>query len=159
MGEGNAPASYSGKTFTNSIGMKFVLISPGTFMMESPSNEPGHYRNEQQHKVTLTKGSYMGTTEVTQGQWRKIMGNNPSCFKNCGNNCPVEYVSWDNCQEFIRNLNRKEGTNKYRLPTEAEWEYACRAGTTTPFYTGNCISTDQSNYDCKNPMLGCPKGR
>jgi formylglycine-generating enzyme required for sulfatase activity len=75
----------------------------------------------------------MGTTEVTQGQWRKIMGNNPSCFKNCGNNCPVEYVSWDNCQEFIRKLNRKEGTNKYRLPTEAEWEYACRAGSKKRF--------------------------
>ncbi|MEA2013891.1 MAG: formylglycine-generating enzyme family protein, partial [Thermodesulfobacteriota bacterium] len=98
-----------------------------------------------------------GTTEVTQGQWRKIMGNNPSRFK--GDNRPVEKVSWNDCQKFIRKLNRKEGTSKYRLPTEAEWEYACRAGTMTPFYTGDCISTDQANYDGNYPMPGCSKGR
>lgn len=151
--------AVAGKTFTNSIGMKFVLIPPGTFMMGSPFNEPERYDDERQHKVMLTKDFYMGTTEVTQGQWRKIMGNNPSYFKNCGDNCPVENVSWDDCQEFIRKLNRKEGTNKYRLPTEAEWEYTCRAGTTTPFCTGNCISTNQANYDGNYPMPGCPRGK
>jgi len=157
--------SGPGKEFVNSIGMKFVYIQPGTFMMGSPSNEPKRESDERQHKVTLTKGFYMGTTEVTQGQWREIMGNNPSRFK--GDNLPVEQVSWNDCralQEFIWKLNQQEGLNqpyvgnRYRLPTEAQWEYACRAGTTTPFYTGNCISTDQANYNGNHPMPSCSKG-
>ncbi|MDI6687990.1 MAG: formylglycine-generating enzyme family protein [Desulfobacterales bacterium] len=148
----------SGRTYTvPSINYKMVYILPGTFMMVSPSNEPERDSDERQHEVTLTKGFYMGVTEVTQGQWKAIMGNNPSRFK--GDNLPVEQVSWNDCQEFIRNLNRQEGGDKYRLPTEAEWEYACRAGTTTPFYTGNCISTDQANYNGNFPMPGCSKGR
>jgi formylglycine-generating enzyme required for sulfatase activity len=149
--------AVAGKTFTNSIGMKFVLIHDGTFMMGSPSSEPERDSDERRYKITLTKGFYMGVTEVTQKQWRSIMGHNPSRFK--GHNRPVEKVSWNDAKEFIRKLNQKEGTNKYRLPTEAEWEYACRAGTTTPFYTGNCISTDQANYDGNYPMPGCSKGR
>jgi Uncharacterized conserved protein len=84
------------------------------------------------------------------------MGNNPSRFK--GDDRPVEQVSWNDAQEFIRKLNRKEGTNKYRLSTEAQWEYACRAGTTTPFYTGGCIFTNQANYNGSYPMPGCSKG-
>ena len=100
----------------------------------------------------------MQTTEVTQGQWKAVMGNNPSKFKN-GDNYPVEKVSWNDVQEFIKAFNRKEGGNKYRLPTEAEWEYACRAGTTTPFSFGRCLPTDQANYDGKYPLTGCSKGR
>ena len=142
--------------FTNNIGMKFVLIPAGTFMMGSPSNEPERYSDERQHEVTLTKGFYMGVTEVTQRQWKAVMGNNPSNFK--GDNRPVEQVSWNDIHKFIKRLNKKDGTNKYRLPTEAEWEYACRAGTTTPFYTGNCLSTDQANYNGNYPMPGCSKG-
>ncbi len=152
-----APAQVTGEPFTNSMGMKFVPIPTGTFMMGSPSNEPKRKSDEKQHRVTLTKGFYMGTTEVTQGQWKAIMGNNPARFK--GDNNPVEQVSWNDAKEFIRKLNRKEGTNTYRLPTEAEWEYACRAGTTTPFSTGRCISTDQANYNGNYPMPGCSKGR
>jgi len=76
----------------------------------------------------------MGETEVTQSQWKEVMGYNPSYFKNCGDDCPVENVSWNDVKEFIRRLNQKEGGNKYRLPTEAEWEYACRAGSTNRFY-------------------------
>lgn len=148
--------SFGMKGLTNSVGMKFVLIPNGTFMMGSPLNELERGADETQHRVTLTRGFYMGVTEVTQEQWRKIMGNNPSHFK--GNNRPVENVSWYDCQEFIEKLNKKEKTNKYRLPTEAEWEYACRAGTTAPFYTGRCISTDQANYDGNFLMLGCSKG-
>ncbi|HUH65612.1 MAG TPA: formylglycine-generating enzyme family protein [Syntrophales bacterium] len=107
------------KTFASSvIGAKFVLIPAGTFMMGDVS----------EHQVTISKPYYMETTEVTQGQWRKVMGNNPSVFSTCGDNCPVENVSWGDAQEFIRRLNQKEGINKYRLPTEAEWEFACRAG-------------------------------
>ena len=149
--------SGPGKSFTNTIGMKFMLIPAGSFMTGSPSSEPKRDSDERQHKVTLTKGFYMGVTEVTQGQWKNIMGSNPSYFK--WDNLPVEQVSWNDCQGFIRKLNRQEGTDKYRLPTEAEWEYACRAGTTTPFYTGNCISTDQANYDGNYPMPGCSKGK
>jgi formylglycine-generating enzyme required for sulfatase activity len=79
----------------------------------------------------------MQTTEVTQGQWEAVMGSNPSYFKNCGDECPVEQVSWNDIQEFIKKLNRKEGTDRYRLPTEAEGEYACRAGTTTAYSFGD----------------------
>ena len=146
------------KALTNSLGMKFVYIPPGEFMMGSPESEPGRDDNEKQHKVTLTKGFHMQTTEVTQGQWKAVMGSNPSDFKDCGNDCPVENVSWDDVREFIRKLNRKEGTDRYRLPTEAEWEYACRAGTTTPFSFGRCLSTDQANYNGRYPLENCPKG-
>ena len=97
--------------------------------MGSPSNEPGRSSNETQHQVTISKPFYMQTTEVTQGQWKKVMGNNPSYFKNCGDDCPVEAVSWNDVQKFIKKLNNMEGTDKYRLPTGAEWEYAARAGT------------------------------
>jgi len=140
--------------FINSVGMKFIHISSWTFKMGSPSGN-----RERLHRVTLTKGFYMQTTEVTQGQWKAVMGSNPSGFKNCGNNCPVEQVSWNDVQEFIKKLNRKEGTDKYRLPTEAEWEYACRAGTDTPFSFGRCLSADQANYDGRYPLSGCPKGK
>ena len=158
MGDGAVSGVPSGKTYTvPSINYKMVYIPPGTFMMGSPSNEPKRDSDERRHKVTLTKGFYMGATEVTQGQWKKIMSSNPSYFK--GDNLPVEQVSWNDCQEFVRKLNRQEVGNKYRLPTEAEWEYACRAGTTTPFFTGGCISTSQANYDGNYPMPGCSKGK
>jgi formylglycine-generating enzyme required for sulfatase activity len=108
--------------------MKFVLIPSGSFMMGSPPKEQGRYDDEKLHNVTISKPFYMETTQVTQGQWKKVMGDNTSRFENCGDNCPVENVFWDDAQGFIRKLNRMEGTRKYRLPTEAEWEYACRAG-------------------------------
>ena len=144
---------------TNSIGMTLVYIRPGTFMMGSPSDEPGIFDNETQRQVTLTRGFYIQTTEVTQGQWRTVMGNNPSYFSNCGDDCPVENVSWNDTQEFIRRLNRKEGDSIYRLPTEAEWEHAARAGTSTPFNTGKCLSTEQANYNGNYPLSGCSKGQ
>ena len=146
------------KTCTSpSLEAKFNLIPAGTFTMGSPSNEPARGKDEIQHEVIISKPFYMQTTEVTQGQWKKIMGNNPSYIKNC-DECPVEKVSWSEVQNFIRKLNRQEGTDKYRLPTEAEWEYAARAGTTTPFYTGNCLNTDQANFNGNYPLNGCPKG-
>ena len=98
----------------------------------SPANDPERYYDEGQHRVTLTKGFFLQTTEVTQSQWEAVMGKNPSKFKGCGQ-CPVERVSWRDVQEFIRKLNQREGMDKYRLPTEAEWEYAARAGTPSPF--------------------------
>jgi formylglycine-generating enzyme required for sulfatase activity len=148
----------STRRITNSIGMEFMLIPEGTFMMGSPLDEPERGGDETQHRVTISRSFFLQTTEVTQGQWKSIMGNNPSYFSKCGDDCPVEQVSWNDAQEFIKKLNQKEGIKKYRLPTEAEWEYAARAGTTTTFHTGNCISTDQANYDGNNALSGCPRG-
>jgi formylglycine-generating enzyme required for sulfatase activity len=144
--------------WTNSIGMAFVQIPSGTFIMGSPMSEFLRESDETQHQVTLTKSFYLQTTEVTQGQWKIVMGNNPSYFNECGDECPVENVSWDDCQAFISQLNLREGTTKYRLPTEAEWEYACRSETTTPFDTGNCLSSNQANYDGNYPYTDCPLG-
>ncbi len=141
-----------------SLGMEFVPISPGTFMMGSPESEEDRYKDEIQHEVTLTQGYYLQTTQVTQGQWQAVMGNNPSRFKNCGEDCPVENVSWKRVQAFIKKLNKRESRYHYRLPTEAEWEYAARAGTTTPFSFGNTLSTDQANYNGNYPYAGSPKG-
>ena len=143
--------------FTNALGMTFNRIPAGTFMMGSPEDEPERYNNETQHQVTLRQDFHMQTTEVTQGQWEAVMGENPSDFQNCGDDCPVETVSWDDVQDFITRMNQR-GEGTYRLPTEAEWEYAARAGTSTPFYFGQCLSTDQANYDGNYPSEGCPRG-
>ena len=140
---------------TNSIGMKFSLIPPGQFSMGSPPKEEWHRDDEILHRVTLTKAFYMGTTEVTQRQWKALMGTNPSFCT--GDDLPVETVTWEQAAEFCRKLSDKEGV-QYRLPTEAEWEYACRAGTTTPFHTGETISTDQANYDGNYTYAGGRKG-
>ena len=142
-----------GLNFTNSLGMEFVYIEPGSFMMGSPPDELGRDSKETLHKVIISKPFYMQITEVTQGQWRKVMGNNPSHFRECGDNCPVEFVSWYDCQEFVRRLNRMEGGNKYRLPTEAEWEYACRAGSTTAFANGGITETG-CGYDPNLDAMG-----
>lgn len=154
-----AYGTNKGKKITNSLGMEFVFILPGTFMMGSPSDEPERSDDEKQHQVKLTREFYMQTTEITQGQWKAVMGSNPSHFKSCGENCPVEKISWNDVQDFIKKLNRLEGTGRYRLPTEAEWEYACRAGTNTPFSFGKCLSADQANYDGNYPLSGCSKGK
>jgi formylglycine-generating enzyme required for sulfatase activity len=125
------------KFIINSIGMKFVLITAGIFTMGSPLDEPGRDDDEKQHEVRISKQFYLQATEVSQGQWKKVMGDNPSLFKECGDDCPVERVSWVDAQKFISKLNQMEGTNKYRLPSEAEWEYACRAGTETAYSFGD----------------------
>jgi formylglycine-generating enzyme required for sulfatase activity len=122
---------------SNSIGMKFVLIPAGDFVMGSPASEPGHTMMEgPQHRVKISRPFYLQTTEVTQAQWRAIMGKNPSHHQGC-DQCPVEQVSGEDVKKFIRRLNAREKKNKYRLPTEAEWEYACRATTTTVYHFGN----------------------
>ena len=134
--QASTPAPANQKTITNSIGMEFVLIPAGEFDMGSPSNENGRDNDEGPvYSVTISKPFYMGKYEVTQEQWRDVMGNNPSRFR--GDNLPVEDVSWNYVQEFIKKLNEKEGINKYRLPSEAEWEYAARAGTTTRYSFGD----------------------
>lgn len=116
--------------------MEFVLIPSGEFKMGSPSSEKDRSSNEGPvHTVTIEKAYYLGKYEVTQKQWRAVMGSNPSYFE--GDDLPVEIVSWKDVQEFVKKLNGKEGTNKYRLPSEAEWEYAARAGTNTRYSFGN----------------------
>ena len=132
----NGYAEQPKETFTNILGMEFVLIKPGKFKMGSPEDEPGRYSGETLHPVDLTKPFYLQTTEVTQAQWKALMGENPASHKRCGDTCPVEQISWEDAQQFIQKLNQKEGHNKYRLPTEAEWEYANRAGSTTAFPNG-----------------------
>jgi formylglycine-generating enzyme required for sulfatase activity len=108
--------------------LEMVYIPAGTFMMGSPEDEKDRWSNEgPQHQVTLTQGFYMGRSQVTQAQWEVVMGSNPSCYSGKPNN-PVEQVSWEDCQEYIKKLNQM-GRGTFRLPTEAEWEYACRAGT------------------------------
>ena len=112
-----------------------VQVPAGTFQMGSPASEPGREENEgPAHKVRIAKGFLVGKYEVTQAQWLTVMEENPSTQK--GDDLPVNRVSWDECQGFLQRLNALRGTTRFRLPTEAEWEYACRAGTTTTTYFG-----------------------
>jgi uncharacterized protein (TIGR02996 family) len=131
-------------TRTNSLGMRFAWCPPGTFLMGSPPNEKGRSNHERQHRVTLTRGFWLGVTPVTQAQWQAVTGSNPSHFP--GADRPVEQVSWGVCRRYCQELAGRDG-RRYRLPTEAEWEYACRAGTTTPFHFGVTLGTDQANYN------------
>jgi len=131
-------------TLPGGVNMELVHIPAGTFLMGSPTDERGRQDDEILHQVTLTQGYYIGKYEVTQAQWQAVMGSNPSWFKSCGGDCPVEHVSWDDicggttgsdctASSFIGKLNAYLGTTKFRLPTEAEWERAARAGTEGPF--------------------------
>ena len=127
-----------GKVFTSpTLEAKFVLIPAGTFQMGASGN---------QHQVTISKPFYMQTTVVTQEQWKKVMGSNPSYFKDGGDDCPVDNVSWNDVQEFISRLNRQEGTDKYRLPTEAQWEYAARSGGRQEEYAGTSSESNLGEY-------------
>jgi sulfatase modifying factor 1 len=124
---------------TNTIGMKLKEIPAGTFLMGSPSDETGREDNETQHPVTISKAFYMQTTEVTQGQWKAVMGTEPwkgEQYVKEGPNYPATYVSWNDAIAYCKKLSEKEGKT-YRLPTEAEWEYACRAGTKTAWSFGD----------------------
>jgi len=123
----------AGQEWVNGTGMRLVWIPPGKFQMGSPEDDPEAFSDEKpRHLVTLTKGFWLGKYPVTQDEWQAVMGANPEFFK--GPRRPVETVTWDECQEFCRKLSGLECGLTYRLPTEAEWEYACRAGTTTPRY-------------------------
>lgn len=135
----NTLAQDDSKEYTNSIGMKFVLVPKGSFTMgENPPLSEGKSDEKPAHKVTITTPYYFGIHEVTQKQWQDIMGNNPS--RHVGENRPVDSVSWNDAQNFIEKLNAKEKHSRYRLPTEAEWEYAARAGSNTRYFFGNDAS-------------------
>jgi formylglycine-generating enzyme required for sulfatase activity/tRNA A-37 threonylcarbamoyl transferase component Bud32 len=168
-------------------GMKLCYIPAGSFDMGSPPDEPECDSDEVQHSVTITRGFWMGETEVTQGQWRMLMDNNPASPSSCGDDCPVEQVNWYEAVAFANALSDEaeleacyqmnscigepgEGMtcssvaftgldcDGFRLPTEAEWEFAARAGTKSPFSTGDNITTDQANYDGTYPYNGNAKG-
>lgn len=141
----------------NGITQRFRWIEPGTFWMGSPESEEGRVGWEIRHQVTLSKGFWLGDTVCTQALWESVMGNNPSNFNDDPNN-PVERVNWDDVQEFLKILNGTVSSLNARLPMEAEWEYACRAGTTTPFFFGNNITPEQVNYDGNYPYTNGAKG-
>ena len=137
------------KKFTNHLGMEFILVQPGTFVMGSPENEPSRDKNEVQHKVIISKAYYLMATEVTVKQWRAVMGRKMFSKKKGGDNFPVTKVSYYDIERFIRKLNR-QNKGIYRVPTEAEWEYACRAGTTTAYSWGNKIDCSKAMYENNN---------
>jgi formylglycine-generating enzyme required for sulfatase activity len=155
--------------YKNTVGMEFVRIEPGEFVMGVGGTREGAAKLSQRrhgtpisffcgfpaHKVQITRPFYLGATEVTQRQFRLVLREQPSRFD--GDSKPVETIGWASTQKFRRALSGTEGL-RYRLPTEAEWEYACRAGTTTPFYTGATITDKQANFTGKGtvPVAGYP---
>jgi formylglycine-generating enzyme required for sulfatase activity len=118
--------------------MVFVRIAAGEFVMGSPPTEPGREPQERQHPVTISRPFWMGATEVTQAQWQRVMGSNPSRFHSADGTRPVEQVNWYEARTFLRRLS--DHSNRFRLPTEAEWEYACRAGTRTAYSNGAALT-------------------
>lgn len=135
---------------TKGLQLHMVAIEGGSFMMGSDLE----VEEQPIHEVILDD-YYIGMFEVTQHQWKTIMGHNPSRYK--GDSLPVEQISWNTVQRFLTKLNTLTGKN-YRLPTEAEWEYAARAGTSSLFHFGDCLSTDQANYNGNFPYKTCPTG-
>jgi len=173
--------------FTSSNGVKMVLVGAGKFWMGAPDGEQGRLADEAQKEATIPADFYIGTHEVTQEQWQSVMDDNPSYFSRTGGGneavakvpdaelkrFPVERVSWDDVQEFLKKLNERDqkiNNNRwaYRLPTEAEWEYACRGGPllregkqTAPFYFTKPafgLSSQQANFDDRKPYGGAPQG-
>ena len=157
-------APVEGESFSiPDINLDMLWCKPGIFQMGSPEDEKDHDDDETQHEVTLTKGFYLGKYEVTQEQWEKVMGSKPSEFK--GATLPVEKVSWDDAIKFCEKLTQMEKTAGrlpegwvYTLPTEAQWEYACRAGTTTATAFGDSLSRKQANFNGGYPYGGASKG-
>ncbi len=152
---------------TSSIGLRLALIPAGSFWMGSPASESGRYADEDpRHRVEISRAFYLGVYPVTQQEYQRVMGSNPSHFRHGGpgaplvsaidtSSFPVERISWDDAQAFCRKLSalpeEAQAGRVYRLPTEAEWEYACRAGTTMVFHFGNSLSSDRANIDGKRP--------
>jgi len=136
----------------------FRLIPKGVFTMGSPKAEKSRSDDEVQRQVTITQNFYIGKFEITQKQWKKVMGSNPSAYKS--ENAPVENISWDDCMIFIQKLEKLEGfkPGTLALPTAAEWEYTCRAGTKTATCYGDLICSKNDNFDGNDPYGDAPKG-
>ena len=148
-------------SITNQQGQKITQrmrwIEPGTFLMGSPENEPERFDGEgPQHSVTIRQSFWLFDTACTQALWKAVMGENLSRFK--GADRPAENVSWNDCQTFLKRLNQRRPGLDLALPSEAQWEYACRAGTTTPFSFGTNITPEQVNYNGNHPYAGGKKG-
>ena len=158
---------------SNSIGMKLALIPAGEFLMGSPVAEDDRDYNETQHGVRITEAFYLGVYEVTQSEYERVMGRNPSYFSSRGggednvsgqdtSRFPVEKVNWEDAEEFCRRLsgtlNERRAGRVYRLPTEAEWEYASRAGTTNAFHFGSRLNGREANCDGDSPYGTSTKG-
>ena len=141
----------------NGVRQVMRWIAPGEFLMGSPPEEAERYDDERQHQVTLSQGFWLAETPCTQELWQAVMGNNPSHFTKHLQN-PVDQISWDESQQFCQRANALLHGLQLRLPTEAQWEYACRAGTSTPFSFGEQITTKQANYDGNYPYTDGPKG-
>ncbi|WP_419657631.1 conserved uncharacterized protein related to sulfatase modifying factor [Desulfosarcina variabilis str. Montpellier] len=151
MGHGTRlPAAAQDPMVTNRLGMTFVLIPAGDFMMGSPETEIDRGTSEIQHPVTISQPFYLQTTEVTVAQWRAVMGRRFFARKRGAGDMPVIKVSWKDCQKFIRKLSRMTGAH-YGLPTEAQWEYAARAGSVTAYFWGDQIDCRRAMY-ANNPM-------
>jgi len=147
--------------YIEEIEVRFRWIPPGEFMMGSPPDEPERSNSEgPQHRVRFEQGFWLAETACTQALWQAlwqaVMGENPSRFK--GEENPVENVSWGDAKRFIEKINGLHPSLELRLPSEAEWEYACRAGTTTPFWFGSELTTDKANYNGNYPYANGPKG-
>jgi len=127
-------------------GMVFIRLEAGQFAMGSPVDERGRESQELQHPVTLSKPFWLGAYEVTQRQWTAVMGANPSSFQDGGDSLPVENVTWFEAGAFLQRLKERAPGNHFRLPSEAEWEYACRAGTKTAYSVGETLNRDQANF-------------
>jgi uncharacterized protein (TIGR02996 family) len=170
---------YRHRRLTNSVGMQFVLVPPGTFLMGAPEAEAGQDPDEvPQHEVEITRAFYLGAYPVTQEEYRKVTGTNPSYFSSRGRGkgvvkglktrrFPVESASWESAVDFCRLLTEKERASGrlYRLPTEAEWEYVCRGGRSVKGWTPFCLdeptsslSSTQANFDGAHPYGGAAKG-
>jgi eukaryotic-like serine/threonine-protein kinase len=153
----NAP--FHTATATLSIGkdvkIEMIWLESGEFVMGSPDSETGRTADEGPSTRVYLSGFWMSRTPVTQAQYQAVINHNPSRFK--GSNRPVEQVSWFDAMEFCQSLSQMTGQT-FTLPTEAQWEYACRAGSTTPFAFGECLDTDDANYDGENPLGECNQG-
>jgi formylglycine-generating enzyme required for sulfatase activity len=156
-----------GAEVTNAVGMRLVLIRPGLFLMGSPAGEVGRHAGEgPAHEVDISLAFYLGVHTVTQEQYQRVAGRNPAHFRQVAGHdartFPVENVSWEEASEFCRALSslpeERQRGRSYRLPTEAEWEYACRAGTPTPFSRGVSLSSAEANFDGRYPCGGAAKG-
>lgn len=147
-------AFYRLQSLAAGVDLELVSIPADSFMMGSPNGEGGD-TEKPQHLVNVT-AFYLGKYPITQQQYQAVMGENPSRFK--GYDLPVERVTWLDAQRFCDRLNQQTGKN-YRLPSEAEWEYACRAGTTTPFHFGETITTEIANFDGNYTCGDAPKGK
>jgi len=140
-------------------GMSFVLVPAGQFEMGTPPTEAQREPQETVHHVTISRAFYLATHEVTQREWRTVMDGNPSHFAACGPDCPVEMVTFFDVEQFIARLDARSGWPGFRLPTEAEWEYACRAGGKEAFGSSRSLSTDAANFNGRLPYGGSPTGR